>query len=531
MKVRALSLTILAIMVFLVVMLSPSIAHAEKSFKYVFVVDDEGGTNVTVFFYDCEDGTSWLLIPKDQKELVGVAVYEGELLNMTYSSLIVGGKEDPFYVIMEFSYKALGITNLSIRYSMRYGALIIEPSAIFISPRITHEEAQTVVVAHLPSFVETSESRVSALSGYIKNVSVARSDEYLTISAAIGSDDRLVVEYTVPRKSELSSVTLGSLIFKVHPRYLDFAHEILDALNKAYKIYKEVFRNEPSNIYVEFFVPSTNDILLGLMGYVPLVGRELGPIHLNILYIRGVRGFMGVVAIHELAHHFLWSINVPPSKLWIHEGIAQYMSLTIGSNLGYHEAVEIYRDILEKGLRRLDNDLGFVQRWTPYSAVSPQELARYYAASYYIIETLCNKYGGLDFLRKLFDAFKQLGPIDWYDDAKVIEAFGKATGDVDRVIELFREWKFEIDGSLRIIPSVPQIRDHISRMPFWLEPYRSLAKIMVSIAELLQQYDLFYAVIMMAKLSRLIHDSSLLFMIISIAIAVIATITLLRRIT
>lgn len=526
-KIKALRLTAVVITVFVVVILFSNIAHAEKSFKYAFEVDGEGGTNVTVFFYDGEDGVSWLLVPKDQKELLDLMVYEGELLNVTYRSLMNGDREDPFYVIMEFSYKASRAVNLTIRYSMKYGALVIEPNAVFISPRIMHEGSQTEVITYLPSYAQTSESKVSAISSYIENVSVTRSDKHVMISTTIGSNGRLVVEYTLPKESVLTNITSGKFTFKVHSRYLDFAYDILNALNETYMIYREIFGSEPNDIFVEFFVPSKRDLVLGIEGYVPIVGEELGPIHLNILYIRSVKGFMNIVAMHELAHYFLWSINVPTSRLWIHEGIAQYMSLTMGSHLGYYDAVEIHSSTLKTSLSRLGNDLSFVNKWTPYS-IPPQELDLYYAASYYIVNTLCDKYGGLNYLIKLFNVFKQFSSIDWYDNTKVIKAFGIAADDVNEVIELFREWGFEVEDSSFIIPSIPQIKDCISKMPSWLEPYKNLARMMVIVAELLQQYGSFYAMIMVARVSQMIHELSFFLMLISIALVAIAIIMLRR---
>ncbi|MEM2213933.1 MAG: hypothetical protein QXD66_05155 [Candidatus Nezhaarchaeales archaeon] len=529
-KVRAMRLVIVAITIFVIVALSSNIVHAEKSFNYVIVVDDEGRTNVTVFFYDNEDGSSWLLVPKDQRELIDVTVYKGELLNVTYRSLIEGGRESPFYVIMRFDYKASEVINLSIRYSMKHGALIIEPHAIFISPRITHEETLSLVVVHLPSRVEVLENGVSALSGYIRNVSITRSNDYLIISAIIGPDDRLIVEYTVPERSELSDVTLGSFIFKVHPRYLDFAFEVLKALNNTYSIYENIFETKPSNIQVEFFVPSKRDIVLGLMGYVPIVGKSLGPIYLNILYIRSVKGFMSIAAIHELTHHFLSSINVPTSKLWIHEGVAQYMSLVVGYQLGYCEAFEMYEGTLESGLKKLGNYLGFVQKWSPYSE-PPEDIGQYYAASYCIIKTLCDRYGGLDYLKRLFSILKQLSPIDWYDDVKIIEAFGVAAGNVSEVVDLFHKWGFEVKEPSLIIPSISQIKESISNMPIWLEPYKNIARMMINMAELLQQHSLLHVAIMVARVSQLIHELSFSFMFISSIIIAIVIIALLKRIT
>jgi hypothetical protein len=459
--------------------------------------------------------------------VVNVTVYEGKLLNVTYKNVINDGRENPFYVAMELYYEGSPTFNASIKYYAKYGALIIEPKATFISPRIVHGGAKTKVVAYLPSYSITSEDKVSSISGLIGNVEVARRDGAVVVGAVMGPDDRLVIEYTVPRVAEITNITLGRAVFKTPTRYIEFAYEVLSALNKTYAVYKDVFGCDVQNICVEFFVPTRRDLDLGVEGYVPLVGRELGPIHLNLLYIRGVKGFMDVVAMHELAHHFLWRIGVPLSKLWIHEGVAEYLSITLGREMDYRDAVEIHESSLIANLKELDDQLGFIQKWTP-SSVPPQELGPYYAASYHVFKTLCERYGGMDYLKRLFEILKGFDHFDWYDEGRVIEAFGEASGNVDEVVRIFRRWGFEIEGSSQFIPSIPKVRKYISGLPDWLEPYKRVAEVATYVAEDLRQQGLVYAALLTIKASQLICDFSLPFAIASIAIVVIA-LALLRR--
>ena len=513
----------------LAIALIPNVAHAEKSFKYVFEVDDGGRTKVVVYFWDDENGSSWLYVPKDQMWALNVTVYEGRLLNVTYRSVIVDGREDPFYAVMELYYEVAMTFNASLEYCMKYGALIIEPRATFISPRIVHEGVATNVVAYLPSYAITSEEKISSISGRISDVEVASGERAVIVSAMVGSNDRLIIEYTVPRKVEITNISLGRITFKTPLRYLDLAHEVLSALNEAHDAYKGIFGCEIQGICVEFFVPSKRDIDLGVEGYVPLLGRELGPIHLNLLYIRGVKGFMNVIAMHELAHHFLWQIGVPLSKLWVHEGVAEYLSLALGREMGYREAVEIHESSLTANLRKVGDQMGFIQDWRP-SSVPPQELGPYYAASYQVFKTLCEKYGGLSYLKKLFDVFKELDYFDWHDEYRVIEAFGRAAGNVDEVVELFSKWGFELKGPSRPVPKISQVRERISGMPDWLEPYKRLAEAITYLAEALQQRGLVHAAALAVRASQFVCDVSLLLTIISLAVIAMALI-LLKRLT
>ncbi|MEM4576567.1 MAG: hypothetical protein QW701_03775 [Candidatus Nezhaarchaeales archaeon] len=523
MKTRTLCLLALII---LAVIYCSNIVRAEKGFTYVFEVDAEGYTSVTVLFYDNKNGSSWLLVPKAQREDISLMVNEGRLVNVTYRSLVEKGKEDPFYVIMEFEYEASRIANITIRYFMEHGALIIEPKAVFISPRVTHEGPTTTrVLVHLPSYATVSRSRVSSFSGFIRNVEVIEGKGCTIVGAIVGPDDRIVVEYTVPFKGNITHLTANNFTFRTASRYLRYAYDVLETLNDCYPIYEKLFENKLYNVEVEFFVPSIEELMLGIEGYVPFLGDKLGAIHLNLLYIRGVKGFMDIIAMHELAHHFLWSIGVPPSKLWIHEGIAEYISLALGLQRDYYDAVEIHESLLTTVWNKMDNYLGFIQKWTPFYVPS-QDLRLCYAASYYIFKTLCDRYGGLEYLKSLFKAFRD---IDWNNDTQVIEAFGIAAGDVNEVFKLFREWGFELEESSQLVPSLSKVKRNVSGMPTWLKPYRDIAQAVINVAEVFQQYDLPYLKMLAVKTSQIICETSWALAALSFIIVITTLVILVRR--
>ena len=520
-------LLVLVLAISIIALCPFEIIHADKDFKYVFRVDDEGFTNVTVYFHDDRSGSSWILVPKDQAGDIGIRVFEGFLLNVSYQKLVEGGEENPFYVVMRFSYNTdRGVVNISISYLMPYGGLIIEPKAIFISPRITHEKTgYTKTITILPGYVTTDEDMVSSFSGFAHNVRVSRSNHSVMVEAYVGSDDRVVIEYLVPFQGNVTSITAGSFIFKTPARYQSFARDILLTLNSSYTTYKELFNVDLKSVEVQFFVPSIKDIFAGLEGYVPFEGGKLGAIHLNILYIRGVEGFMDIIALHELTHHFLWAIGVPPSKLWIHEGIAEYLSLNMGRRLGYLKAVDMHERDLKYAWRFLNEDLGFIQRWTPFY-VPPQGLKLCYAASYYVIKHLCDEYGGLNYLKALFREFKH---VDWGNETQVIEAFGVAANDVEGVFELFERWGFEVSVPPKASLIIAQVKRSISIMPSWLEPYRSFIEIAIRIAESLEQFNAPYSAILVGRLAQFLCLISPYLFAVSLIVVLVGLLALRKR--
>ncbi|MDI9619538.1 MAG: hypothetical protein QFX33_01750 [Candidatus Nezhaarchaeota archaeon] len=519
-KLQLVVLTVIFALAITLLLCAP--AAAEKNFSFKFHVDKDGFTRVAIFFYDDESGGSWLLIPKDQMNCVRLIVYEGNVTDVYYNSLFEGEEEDPFYVVMNFTYVAHGSANFSVEYVMRNGGLIIEPKAIFVSPRIMHEDAgYTKTLTFLPAYATINEKKVAAISGTIKDVKVLRQVDHVVVEASVSSSDRLVVEYEVPSPCNVTTVASENVVFEVPYRYLDFAYDVLNALNEGYRLYANVFGTGLENVKVRFFVPSINDILSGLQGYVPFEAGKLGAIHLNLLYIRGIEGFASLIALHELAHHFLWHIGVPQSKLWIHEGASEYLSLYVGRRLGYAKAAALRENTLTQALGGLES-LEFIQQWTPFNT-PPQGLQRCYAASYYVFKTLCEKYGETRYLESLFTAFKS---VDWSNNTQVIEAFGVAAGNTSEVISMFNKWGFR-DGALKV-PSILYVERALDAMPFWLEPYRGAARLLVLAAKVLLQHGVVRGSTLMVGAAHFICFLSPYMFLISLASA-IAGILLFRR--
>lgn len=503
----------------LIVVLQP--VAADKSFRYSFDVDEEGCTNVTIVFTDTESGSSWLLVPKSEIDELHIYTWSGEVLSVEYEDFIEGGEENPFYYVMRFSYKADDIFNMTLTYPMPYGALVMEPNAIFISPRVTHENTgYTRTITRLPVTATTSEDRVTSFSGIISDVSVEKSKQGVLVEASISSDDRVVVEYDVPPDGGEEVLQVENFVFEVPSRYVDYAVKVLDTLNESYPLFRDIFGVDLEHVEVRFFVPSIEDLRAGLEGYVPFEGEQLGAIHLNLLYIRGVEGFLEVIALHELTHHFLWAIGVPPAHLWIHEGAAEYMSLTVGRMLGFEKAVDMHEQSLVELAGSLQGNIGFVQEWTPFYT-PPQGLRLCYSASYYVFKYFGDRYGGLEFLKKLFH---HLSGVEWSNDTAVFEAFGLAAGDVDGVLNMFREWGFTFRDKLALTSLVLRAKSDAEAMPTWLEPYKAISSLTAKLAELLYYSNATGLSMLISALSLALSSTSPYLMGISIVVVVVALI-------
>ncbi|MCS7139883.1 MAG: hypothetical protein N3F04_05960 [Candidatus Nezhaarchaeota archaeon] len=520
-RVKILSTILALLLTVLLCCSSVSGAEADKDkvFEFTFYVDDDGGTSVVVSFYDVAIGSSWLLIPRGQEGNVSVAVHRGKLVNISYESLIEDGRESPFYVNMTFTYEGEDYVNLSIKYFMAYGSLIIEPKAMFVSPRVKCGGKDFIkTMTLLPGYAITSRSDVSSFSGSIKDVEVSAFNGFVIVEASVRSDDRVVIRYEVPSKPSMVNISLGNLVFRTPSRYSGFAQQVLEVLNESYAICREVFGIDLKDVEVVFFVPSMPDLAMGLMGYVPFMADKLGAVHLNLLYIRGVEGFLHIVALHEIIHHFMWAIGVPPLKLWIHEGVAQYLSLTIGRLLGYEGAVDMHERGLVLAWRVLGDELGFIQRWTPFYT-PPQGLGHCYAASYKIFKELCDRYGGLEYLKILL---RELRRVDWSNETQVIEAFGLAAGNVNDVFVSFHRWGFEFKTPLQASIIIAKVKGDVSRMPEWLEPHKSLAQVLIRVAELLQKNEASYRATILAEVARSIYELSPYTFVVSLAMVVLA---------
>jgi hypothetical protein len=150
-------------------------------------------------------------------------------------------------------------------------------------------------------------------------------------------------------------------------------------------------------------------------GYVPVFTGGLGEVNINVVFIRTVNGTIETIAAHELVHRFLGKAGIWPNDfLWFHEGMAQYISVNIVSDLGYEGAgTEINN--LENGASSLIQQLGgenfgliSLQSWSPTS--QPSNVDSLYLASYYVASRLPQVVGrdGFEYYQRFFELIGQL---------------------------------------------------------------------------------------------------------------------------
>jgi hypothetical protein len=369
-------------------------------YSYKFIVDENGLTKVYITFRStANEGASWVIVPK--KKFTSWK-YTYAPLDANIKSDI-GKTEDYvnqdyyFYEVFVFSFNSESTFQLQIQFDMKEGALIIEREdafdGMFLSPLIGfNPESLGRAEVIFPDYFEVQEVDPSPSKVAGNSVSFD-SLQFLT---------RLQIQFETGKAPDPVSIEHGIFTFNTVERYENYAQKILNIYNKTYDDLTDLFNVTLSDVTVQFFIPDF-DMLLSVGGYVPFVRQKLGEININIFFVRAINGTIEVIALHELIHHFLWRAALSPDYfLWFHEGMAQFVSIKIIEDLNFEGAAEERRR-LEQGISQLilpTKDLGFLEEWTPEH--QPRKTSELYVASYYVVKTLADKYGGLDLYKQFF---------------------------------------------------------------------------------------------------------------------------------
>ncbi|MBS7628309.1 hypothetical protein KEJ36_05880, partial [Candidatus Bathyarchaeota archaeon] len=233
------------------------------------------------------------------------------------------------------------------------------------------------------------------------SLKISSLDDRIEVRCGTRYSSRLAIYFTEPgRDAEIRIYTLGRFSVQTASRYEGKAWNFLRLYNNSYPILSDVFGVSLEKVNVTLFIPTMDQFLSGLGGFVPF-SETTGPgfVNLNMFYFRKVSGFIEIIALHELVHHFVWAVGFSPRKLWIHEGMAEYFSIEVARLLGLEEGAQEHEDSLQEVSKKLGNALGFVQGWGTYQTSGNTE---YYAASWKIFKTLGDNYGGLEFYKRFF---------------------------------------------------------------------------------------------------------------------------------
>jgi hypothetical protein len=266
----------------------------------------------------------------------------------------------------------------------------------------------------------------------------------------------------------------GIFTFETVPRYAEYAQEILDLYEKTYEDLVGIFNVTLQNAEVRFFLPDFNQ-LLSIGGYVPFVSQKMGEIHINIVFTRAVEGYIEVIALHELVHHFLWRAGISPETLlWFHEGMAQYVSIEMANKIGY-KGSEIEKQKLENDItqmkRMIGNNFNFLVGWSMSNP--PVNMGSYYVAAYYVVSRLAQNQGGLDYYKEVFE---------WMNGEKIDgnSALGYylSLGAGESIVDALNDWGFEIPDLYLYSPLIEKAQAIIEKMNPNLQPYKYLAELL-----------------------------------------------------
>jgi hypothetical protein len=392
-------------------------ASPDSNYLFKFDVKREGFTAVEINFNSTDaSGDSWVFVPKYS------SWNHTESGQITQSSLVetdqVIGQSLYFYQAFRFHYTSSGIFNMTLRFDFDNGALIMEPRGIFYSPQIGFQENShaNAIVNFDPNFQINQD--LAIIVGSTTNYPVQRIELNQALFAIPQQENvvRLQVEFSI--SAVLEETTLKSsddtFTFKTPSRYNASARNVLRFYDQIYGQATRLFNVTLDNVEVQWFLPDFES-LLSVGGYVPVFTGGLGEININVVFIRTVNGTIETIAAHELVHRFLGKAGIWPNDfLWFHEGMAQYISVNIVSDLGYEGAgTEINN--LENGASSLIQQLGgenfgliSLQSWSPTS--QPSNVDSLYLASYYVASRLPQVVGrdGFEYYQRFFELIGQL---------------------------------------------------------------------------------------------------------------------------
>jgi hypothetical protein len=436
-------------------------------YDYSFTVDEDGFTQIEVDFTSPRaEGTSWVFVPKfsDYVKVVssGLIVH-----SETVETNQVVDEDYYFYQAFRFSFTSDGSFDMTIQFNITGGALIIEPRGMFFSTQIGFDgDSRGRAEVLLPNASNIGEAVA------LGTESQGPSEKGLNFVRFDSLDENLVrlqIEFTTG-VTEPNWLTLkqGVFSFRTVERYEKYASDVLGLFDLVYNNLTNLFSVTLESVNVTFFIPDF-ETFLSVGGYIPFTGGKLGDIHVNIFFVRAVEGTIEIIALHELAHHFLLKAGLSPGDLlWLHEGMSQYVSIEVVAGLDY-EGATFEKERLEDGAAQLVKDFQFLQRWSPESP--PANIGVYYVASYYVIARIGEEYGGLDYYDQFFELIKGA---QVENDNVLTYYFSLAANTT--VAPILKELGFNIVDLYAYPELVRQAEDAISGINPLFQPYKIIAE-------------------------------------------------------
>jgi hypothetical protein len=454
-------------------------ASPGSSFSYMFTVDQEGATTAVINFQSNDSsGFSWVIVPKDWNNTPKVSSGTIESTSFVDTSEVVG-ESQYFYQAYMFTYQSSSFFNMTIEFSTDTGALIIDDRGIFFSPLIgfDYPSSSGITTVVFDSSLTVNSNNVIAIGNSEHRPTQVRS--HLAVFNLSEKLLRLQIEFTTNLPTEYVNLQSANKVFNFNAakRYETYASSVLNLYDRIYNNYTRLFNvTLTPPVKVQFFLPDFNEFL-SIGGFTPFTQAGAGTININIFFIRAISGTIEVIAAHELVHHFLIKAGLSPNNfLWFHEGMSQYISVTLVERLGYQGATE-EKNNLEQGSSQLiqnlgEQNLGFVQNWSPSD--SPSNVENYYAVSYYVVSRLAQDYDGLAYYTRFFELMQGVT----VDNIDVLTLYLSKAANASVALTL-QDWGFSVADlytSSDIREKIVETQKTIAAVSPVFQPYKFLAE-------------------------------------------------------
>jgi hypothetical protein len=411
-------------------------AQTEENYiEYFIKVDNEGSSIIEISYKNHgKNKIIWIAVP-NEKSLSKWIIENDTLIYVNLAPLIDVSTNSTYYFYDNLTIFMPYPGSFKIKYNFSMSSLIYEPNAYFMSPHIMFSLNENALIKILLQNVESIEYY------YPKPFKEEKIDEktlllYFIFESFSQRTNRIEIYYKVIGKVFLEKVKINKFTGLTPLRYKKIMENILLLYNKIYENLSKIFHTNLENISVRFFTPKLGEV--SIQGYTPFNASSLGDIYLNIFYIRFIKGYFEQAAIHELIHHFLWSIGISPDILWFHEGAANFFSIYLIKKMKFEGAEMIEKDILNKGKQM--EYLGFIESWTPYR--QPTNMQDYYVASYMVFYYLNETYG-FEIFEKLFNTINERKEII-KETSEIVYILNNITGE--DLSPRFLEWGFSLSN-------------------------------------------------------------------------------------
>jgi len=441
-----------------------------KSIDYSFSFDDNGITITNITYRDDQvaNGTVWMLVPKGSGKW-SLSVSEGTLDRSTLADVGM-----VFYDNLSLFYT--GPVTILINWTMEYGALLLEPQGLFVSPAVlASSDVPGYATLSLPDDVERinyATPRYTEISHHVLQFDLR---QVMQNPEAVG---RIYIYFSVSGQQQVEAFTEGNYTINTASRYRNLADRVLSVYTEAAPILQRLFNTTLGHTYVEFFVPhSAEEMPIG--GFVPILPDRfsVGNISLNLFYFRTQEGYIESIALHELVHQYVAKSGISPYLLWLHEGLANYVGIQLTYYLGLPGARDLEDSLVFEAARIPQSEYHIIDGWTPSRTNPSYSVFQHYAIAFEIVREIGSAFQGegepfpgYDYYDALFRSIEEKGELPnstW----QVLSAMEFAAPNGSKVASMFRSWDFDIPDVFQIYSQILSLKETLRNPSPLISPF------------------------------------------------------------